>query len=205
MKQITIDAYSFDELDIQAKDVARNNMRNGDGPDEFEFKFVTDDAEKILEMLGVENVDIQWAGFSSQGDGASFTGSWKAALCMPGAVAQHAPKDGELQEIATRIESFANKYPTANVNLSRISFSYVHEHMIHAELIMEWEGEEAVLDSETDQAKEISRAFQNLMRWIYRQLEEVNDYWYSQENIDALLSQLTFTKGGSRSVWLPYN
>jgi hypothetical protein len=206
MQQITIDVYSFDELDEQAKDVARNHMRNGYGPCDCDFEQTTEDAKEVMKLLGFEEAsEIVWSGFGSQGDGASIEGSWWAKNCQFGKLAEHAPKDSELQNIAVDFEAFAKKYPTANVNLGRGNNRYCHEHSVTLEVIMEWEGNENVFGSETDQFKEITKPIVALMRWIYRQLEAANDYWYSQENIDGLLSHFTFTKGGLRSVSLPNN
>jgi hypothetical protein len=203
MKQITIDCYEFSELDEAAKNKARAMDHNNDGPQEFDFEGVTEDAKQILQYLGFSDVQIAWTGFSSQGDGASFIGRWYAKDVQVGKTAEHAPIDEKLKSIAEEIEAFAKNNPSANVNLSRNSSHYVHEHSINFELLMEWQGNEAEFASETDQHKAIRRPMQSLMRWIYSQLNAVNDDWYSQEQTDERLGAYTYTKEGGRKVYLP--
>jgi hypothetical protein len=71
VKQVTL--YSFDELSEQAKQKAIETVRGWDDLFEPHEEFVL---ESIVEQNPhIENMDISYSGFWSQGDGASFTGS----------------------------------------------------------------------------------------------------------------------------------
>lgn len=73
MKQYTINTYEFDELSDEAKEKAIQEMLdiNVGGFDWWEFTL--DDRKEELQEMGIDNADISFSGFWSQGDGASFT------------------------------------------------------------------------------------------------------------------------------------
>ena len=87
MKTRTIDVYSFNELDERGKERARDWYRQGDD-DNYFAECILDKAPRLLALCGIQ-IDklprngnhhaIYWSGFSSQGDGACFEGSWNPA------------------------------------------------------------------------------------------------------------------------------
>jgi len=67
-------SYTFDELskEAQEKAIEKNREINTEGWDWWES--VIDDFTKEKEDIGMTDIDCQFSGFYSQGDGASFTG-----------------------------------------------------------------------------------------------------------------------------------
>jgi hypothetical protein len=84
-RQYTETVYQFDELSDDAKETAREWFRGCDSPD---LDSVVTDFCEILGHLGftVESKDVEWSGFCSQGDGASFTGLFNLADMKPEAL-----------------------------------------------------------------------------------------------------------------------
>ena len=70
----TQNVYTFNELSDTAKESARDWYRSDPFPDWHEF--VIDGAKEVGALLGIEIDNIWFSGFSSQGDGACFTGSY---------------------------------------------------------------------------------------------------------------------------------
>ena len=66
----TLNAYLFNELSQEAKDLAIHNF---DTDELWDHEFSIEDMTSHLESLGLDNVEIQYSGFWSQGDGLSFT------------------------------------------------------------------------------------------------------------------------------------
>ena len=66
----TITVYTYDELSDTAKDNVRVKYI---GPD-IDLEYIIDDHKREGEKLGFNIDEVAWSGFSSQGDGASWTG-----------------------------------------------------------------------------------------------------------------------------------
>lgn len=99
MKTKTIELYQYDELSDAAKSRARDWWREASADDTFTAECVLDEFEEFAKALGWE-IDrakhgsgkaIYYSGFSSQGDGASFSGAWSAARCNPAAMLADRP------------------------------------------------------------------------------------------------------------------
>lgn len=76
METVTVEynTYKFEELSEEAQEKALDTFRKSKGQydSEFIFECVLDDWKEKLENLGMDDVKIQFSGFWSQGDGASF-------------------------------------------------------------------------------------------------------------------------------------
>ncbi len=97
--------YTIDELPAPAKEAARAWYREAGLHDQW-YDFVYEDFQAICRILGVELAtsavklmgggtrdapQINWTGFSSQGDGASFAGFYRHARGAARAIRAHAP------------------------------------------------------------------------------------------------------------------
>lgn len=123
-REITITLHTFDELSDAAKERAINDCR--DSPSYLDYEWwdsVFDDFIQVAEMLGIDldtravhqgngrtrkEPMIYFSGFCSQGDGASWFGSWDPAADGPSyydLVKDHAPEDTELHKIAAALDS----------------------------------------------------------------------------------------------------
>ena len=75
MRTETINVYQFNELSDSQKQSVFDNWRIN-GPDYEWWDCIYDDAKTIAALMGIEIKDIYFSGFSSQGDGACFTGNY---------------------------------------------------------------------------------------------------------------------------------
>ena len=111
--------YTINELADAAKENARVWYRDQGLHDEW-YDFVYEDFETICGILGVtlatspvrlygggtrDKSQIFWSGFHSQGDGASFFGTYCHARGASKAIRAHAPKDTELHRIADELQA----------------------------------------------------------------------------------------------------
>lgn len=117
--------YAFNELDETAKQKAREwyleSALNYDW-----WEYIYEDAIAIGKILGIEIERIYFSGFGSQGDGACFDGTFAYRKNMLRELAEYAPNDEELREIATNI------YNTQRQNFYRLSET-MHRHFTGAE------------------------------------------------------------------------
>jgi hypothetical protein len=68
--------YTFDELSQEAKDHAIENERSSmyESMGDWWYEPIIEGETEKLESEGFDDIEIQFTGFNSQGDGASFTG-----------------------------------------------------------------------------------------------------------------------------------
>lgn len=185
--------YTFDELSEAAKEEAREWYRECNASDSFWSECVIEDATTIGAILGIDIENIYWSGFSSQGDGASFTGrygykkGWRKALrnyvggdCLP-----------VLERIGKALQ--AAQKPTMYSGTARISTSgnYCHAWTMR----FDCEGEYGLLG---DFELAISEALRDFANWVYRQLESEYDYQNSDETVDENIraNEYEFTENG---------
>lgn len=115
MKKHTITTYSFNELSEKSQAYALDEYRYSE-TDGYDYDISTlEDEQNRLDALGYTNAKIQYSGFFSQGDGASFTA------------------DVDLKTIIERLDT---KYQVLKqgdlldyiyVSIKRISHHYSHE------------------------------------------------------------------------------
>ena len=189
------DVCTFDELSDSAKETARGWMRNCEiedfGQDTESLYYSALAAAKIL---GIDfddkgkrsEPDIRWSGFSSQGDGASFVGSYSHSPNSPARILSEFPTDTALHAIADGLDAMQCGYKLLTghrINADiRQSGNYYHEMTMSLS---------DVLDSETGEM-EYDEAMETLLldlmrdfaRWIYKSLEAEYDYRLSDENIE---------------------
>lgn len=173
-----VKVFTFDELSDKAKEKARDWYRQAGESDQW-WNGVYEDAKDIAKLMGVEIDGIGFSGFSSQGDGAHFTGSFKYAPGCAKAVTSYAPLDEQLQRIAKDWQALqaSNFYKLSGT--VKHSGHYQHENCTSFDVYRgdDWASPEAV-----DAAQEVMR---DLMRWIYRRLEKEWDWLNEDAQVDA--------------------
>lgn len=185
----TITLYQYDELSDKAKDKAREWFRRASEGDTFWHEYVEEDAKRMATILGIsiDGNGISWSGFSSQGDGASFTGTYQYRPEAVTEIKAEAPQDTELHRIADVLATIGHVEPYADI--TRISHQYSHPYTVRVT--------NAETDEDVSALQETLRAF---MTWIYRQLEHEYEYQNSDdtvtENIRA--NEYTFLENGAR-------
>lgn len=203
--------YTLDELDSHAKERARDWYRQASNDDDW-HEAVFDDFERVCEILGVELATrtarlygggtrqkpcIWFSGFSSQGDGACFEGSYRYRKGTARSIRAYAPKDERLAGIADQLQQIQRK------NLYGLEARMTHRGRYYHEYCMDISVERAsgTYQPPTPNAEEIvAEALRDLARWLYRQLEREYEYQTSNEVVDESIEAngYTFTEVGRR-------
>ncbi|EUB97284.1 hypothetical protein PMI07_000860 [Rhizobium sp. CF080] len=226
--------FSFKELSPRAKERARDDYR-AEGLHYDWWDSIYDDAILIAGVMGIEIDDkrerlqngetvtspaIYFTGFSSQGDGACFTGDWRPVsnpLASLSAVIRHAPTDERLHEIAFSLADISERcnalIPDATVTIEKGTSSYCHAYSvsIDADLptpdsldednqlqVMTWNalcGRYGLIYGPF--VEEVAACLRSFMDWIYRQLEAEHEYLTSDEAVDEALADFTFDEDGN--------
>ncbi len=211
MKTKTIELFQFDELSGRAKEKARDWYRSGNWEDTFWSECVIEDAKECFALAGFSIKDIYFSGFSSQGDGARFVGSWRASDVKPGALKDHAPQDTKLHAIAAEVERIAAAFPGATASITN-NGRYCHEYCSKVEpelnapedddgearTTAEWA---ALAEARAPYEEAIIEAARDAMRWIYSTLEKEWDYQNSDEQVDEniRINEYDFLEDGTRA------
>ncbi len=196
--------YKFSDLSESAKQNAREEFTS-DGYLDYEWwDGVYEDAVHMGALLGIEisrpicgkrkDTNIYFSGFYSQGDGASFEGSYR---CVPDAVVkvQAETNDEELIRIAQeltllQVTGRIKGYKPFSATITR-SGRGCHSCTMDVSL-SGWGVDED--DDPNQYYAEIEKQITQLMRdfadWIYKQLEAQNDCLYSNECVDEQLNDL---------------
>ena len=242
MQEITFKAYTFDELSDAGKSKARDWWRRGAFNDASWSEATIEEVEREGILLGIEfdaqsgktlggkqytEPKIWWSGFSSQGGGACFEGSWKASNVKADKVADgwgEDPATTEIKRIAAIFAKIAKDFP-------RSSFKVMHTDRYYHEYSTDFSFESGADDSDPDELdryrtteddpnnpdemprqrmaddfpeEELMEAARDFMGWIYRQLEKEYDYQNADEQVDDNIraNGYLFSESGGRTVVL---
>ena len=198
MRVQTKNIYKFDELSDDSKENALNELRSSDGYLQYEWwDHVYDDAKAIGDLMGIEIDKIYFSGFSCQGDGACFEGTYSYNKGATLAVKSYAPQDKELHSIVLALQQIQRPMFYGLVAHVKQSGHYNHEFCTQIDIHNESEIGDYYVDASVHDG--IADALRDFMRWIYKQLE--SEYWYlmSDEAIteDAIANEWEFYENGS--------
>lgn len=183
--------YKFAELSEAAKEKAREYERQTYQSFDW-WKWCYQDAITCAKCLGIETCeeDISFSGFSSQGDGASFTGYYDFKPDAVIAITAHAPRDETLLEIAeelTTLQTHARLVHGVHIHarITRNRSHYVHSNTMNVDTT--YIDLDDVVSEELDQT--MTRLMRSFADWIYKQLEDEDTWLNSDECIDERLSE----------------
>ncbi len=194
------EVFKYDELDERAQERARDWYRQCDAGDNYFSDGIIETAADAADMLGIDlrqrkvqlmggghryKPEIYWSGFSSQGDGACFVGTWgasKLALESTDKLKAEWPTDAELARIADGLADIAAKYPNASASIEHTRGNNMR---IDCESGIEGgynddENAQADADFPDDDVKELLRDFAH---WIYRALEKEYEYVNADDQV----------------------
>lgn len=205
-KQITKTVYTLAELLAdksrqRAAERARNTLREVNTSDDW-YDYTYDLWKAALGQIGFENADIQFSGFGSQGDGASFTASVNLVKLIEFLASDIEPNpvidfDGKAEHFAPWVLHKLGKKPTnpayrqllpliknwdLEARIERHTTQYVHEKTCRFECELHGGRLELVSDLNRD-ADNLRIA---LCQIIYRMLEEEYNYLTSDEALIEL-------------------
>ena len=203
--------YPIEELPETAKESARAWYREACLDHEW-YDFVFEDFETICRILGIalrtspvklmgggtrEKPHVFFAGFSSQGDGASFEGQYSHARGAAKGIRAHAPQDTELHRIADALQEAQRRNFFQLHTTIRQRGNYCHEYGMAIEI----ERDSPTWQPPTDGAEDtVIEALRDLARWLYRQLRSEYEHQTSDAVVDEAIAinELTFTAEGRR-------
>lgn len=99
MREKIIRVYSYNELSDEAKARARDWQRKNT---DIDLQYTVNDFQTIMELFGFQfdekngNPTIYYSGFYSQGDGASFFGTWRKPSWGLSRVIEYAPHETKI-------------------------------------------------------------------------------------------------------------
>ena len=200
---ITRTVYTFEELspEAQAKAIDNNRYINTKDTDWHEHTI-----EYVRELcatfgLGIENVFF--SGFSSQGDGAMFTGeySYKKGGCK--ALVAYAPNiPAEVTAIAAKIQELQKKHGyRIAASIMHSGSRYYHENTLTSNARdVHTEESEKFYNNGVD--AELQDIFRRLAKWVYRTLESSYDELTSDQFVkDTILAnEYEFTEDGELTL-----
>jgi hypothetical protein len=168
-----------------------------------------EDFERICTILGIElhrtstmtprgrgsRPDIEFSGFWSQGDGASWTGAYRAREwaslhrvhtydIAPAKIREHAPNDEELHRIADELCLLARIYYPAYGVVERAG-RYSHSGTMRLAYCEPVEEDEDAYAEEvhTHVEETLTQLFRDLADWLYAQLEREYEHLTSDESV----------------------
>ena len=195
MKTKTYNVYSFAELSGPACQRAIDAHRQFIA-EQWDGETVIEDAQRVLAFAGLTVDKVFYSGFSSQGDGACFEGSWHASGVRPDLMRAECPVDSVLHRIADGFAKLAALYPNASFTVKH-SGHYYHQYCTEFCVSIVDANCDEIADTGTAEADLIELA-RDAMEWIYRQLEKEYDYQTAEaqvvESIEA--NDYEFTKDG---------
>lgn len=203
MRTIQKSVYTFDELSESAKEKARDWYRQGIV---YEASDMFESFETAAKLLGItlartdDGPDIRYTGFCSQGDGASFVGSYEFAKGCGKAVRAEFGDDPKLYAIADGLTVLHTRYllaygTTLVATITQDGRSY-HKYTMQVD-VNEADGETGINDDDANEFRELMRDF---AQWIYDGLEAEYEYQNSEECVDQNISdnEYEFDENGER-------
>ena len=214
--------YTYDELSDKAKEKAREWWSSLVFSDSCDWEFVYEDAVRMGKLMGIEissspvrlmgggarlKPDIYFSGFSSQGDGACFEGSYRykkgaveaikkeTGFGFKGSDGVVGKGDAELTRIAKGLQEVQRKH------FYKLSATCTHRgHYTHSgcmDVDVEHYDGWRDLKGDDEQVRQLLRDFAD---WIYRQLEAEYDYQCSDEAVEEILlnNPYEFYENGER-------
>ena len=182
--------YKFDELSPEAQQHALEEQSRFEAED-FDSEYIFDDAATIADLFGLDldtryipltngstrpEPTIYYSGFSCQGDGACFEGTYSYKAGALKDVKGYAGQDQELHRIVKALQDIQRKNFYHLTARCKHSGHYYHSGCMSVDVERQDEKETPADAEET--VKECLRDFAD---WIYKQLEAEYDYRTSEE------------------------
>ena len=220
-RTITRTVFTFDELSDHAKDKARDWFREGSLEYDTDHDGSFEDAKTCGAILGIEiaarnqrcivtgsvarparewidrSPAIYYSGFSSQGDGACFEGSYSYAVGASKAIREHAPTDTELHRIADELQELQRKEFYSLTATMKHRGHYSHSGCMGVTIN---DGRWRLGTNWGAHDEALIQLMRDFADWIYKQLELEYDWRNADAQVDdsILANEYTFDEAGNR-------
>lgn len=183
-KQVEIKLFSYDELSEKARERVRELME----PQHDWWDFVYEGWQEKLAALGYSDVEIQFSGFWSQGDGASFTASVNLEEWIK------ANKYGNRFRLT--LNAIRREYVDSVAKVIRTSSHYLHYNTVKCDDIsFTWACEDisSKVEDQLETIREwITEEVREKSKEIYRDLEAEYNGLTSEEYIREECTELEY-------------
>lgn len=191
--------YSLDELDEKARRKALDDFKSKT-MEWIELDSETSEMKRLLEMFGFNDVKVYYSGFCSQGDGASFTGSYKHVVGGLKAVKEEFAGDWfkEVIEYLELLEAINKKcFYSLLYRIKSSGRFYCHANTMQIDYISDYRGDRP-FDKYEDELLEYVRGIGNT---FYRMLEKAYDGYLSDESLIQNIedNEYEFYENGERA------
>jgi len=195
MRTIETTVYKYDELPTDAAKERAREWWLRDGLNYDWYDSVYEDAKAIGAILGFTIDQISFSGFYSQGDGASFVGSYYYAPGWRKRLKAYAPLDEDIRAIGETLQAIQkrNRYGL-QASIGR-NERYLNSHEGTMRATVETSDGRPAHPAEDAAILECARDF---ARWIYKQLEAEHEYLTGEESVSENLrrNEYEFTADG---------
>jgi hypothetical protein len=186
--------FHLGELSERARETARAWYREAAACDDW-HECVFEDFEAICAILGVrlttrsvrlfgggtrQKPCIWFSGFSSQGDGACFEGSYAYEKDAPKAIRAHAPEDRELHNIADGLQAIQRRNFYQLRADAKQRGRGCHEYSMSIPVERDSPNNQQMT---VDAENAVVELLHDLARWLYRQLEREYEYTRIQRGL----------------------
>lgn len=211
IKTKTVELPTFEQLTPEEQAKVIENYHDINTEHDW-FETVYDDAKSIASLMNIEIEKINFSGFSSQGDGATFASVFEGKIDCFDLVKQYAPKDVILSGIAEAWEEISKRF-IAEHGKGFHGFTKIEGHYSHSQcnrVVVKaddyetfgvdepyyFDTADSYVKNNTEFGADITHILRRFMDWIYRQLEADYDGLTSDESIkEALIAnEYTFNR-----------
>lgn len=189
--------FTFNELSDSAKEKARDWWKSN-GLDYEWWECVYEQYTTACKLFGLDISRIMFSGFWSQGDGASFTGTYSYKKGALQALKKEFPLWTEIHDTCKRLTRMQKpNFYGVNVDISQ-NGRYCHEMTMRFNVSVYIEGSGERYDIPQGLEDECADIFRDLAKDIYKSLESEYDFLMSDEQVDEciLCNEYQFTEGG---------
>lgn len=201
-------AYKFSELSDSAKEKAINDNRNTNVDYSDWYDSVYEMVETAAKLIGIElkqkpvklmngetryDPAIYFSGFSSQGDGACFEGSYSYAKGAVKAIKAEFPTYEALHRIAADLQAVqAKEFYLLEADVTH-NDHYYHYNSVNIEV---YRSDDQYRDLVDGSESGVTEALRSFCKWIYKCLNDEYDYLTSDEVIKETIEAMEFTEEG---------
>ena len=138
--------------------------------------------------LTVNYKDVEFSGFWSQGDGASFAGNFFLSDVDPEELKQALPTEVELHQLVDELQVLAEAHHEIQGKVTRMSSRYSHSNTM---VIGDWSSNNGYCNDETDAfttadgEASLLRIFRELADWLYSRLNDNYDFYLADATAQA--------------------
>jgi hypothetical protein len=195
MREVKVKLYEYDELSEEAQEKVIEKY--SDINTNYDWWDTTyEDTKEIGKLMGIDITNIYFSGFSSQGDGACFEGSYQYAKNSVKALKEYAPQDKELHRIAEGLYKLQKEhFYRLQATVKQSGRSY---HKYSTDIRIE-DAQGYRIELKMTVENELSTLLRDFMEWIYRMLEKEYEYQTAEAQIEETIraNDFQFLKDGT--------